>query len=107
MDTKTETKIVNREGFYGILREDYKAHTGFGIINGQRKDFYYTFTKGTKVNFNRTHIKAAAKNPDREILVNYYNGYDTSAAYVPYRAFDMFRLDIVETVTVQETNTKL
>ncbi len=107
MDTKNETKVVNRLGFYGILRQDYMAHTGFGIINGQRKDFYYTFPKGTRVNMNGTQIKMRAKYADRMIRVAYYNGYDTSSAEVPLRMLDVYRLDIVETTTVQETVTKL
>ena len=105
MDTKTQTKVVNREGFYGVLREDYKAHTGFGIIDGQRKDFYHTFPKGTEIRLTRTEVNT--KNLDKTVRVRYFNGYDFSGAPVPLHAFDMFRLEIVETTTSQLTVTKL
>jgi hypothetical protein len=107
MDTKSETKVVNRLGFYGILREDYKSKIAFGLINGQWTDIYHTFQKGTRVNMNQTQIRMRAKYEDHTIRVAYYNGYDTSSGDVPLRMFDVYRLDIVETTTVQETVTKL
>ena len=107
MDTKTETKVTNRLGFYGILREDYKAKIAFALVNGQWKDVFHTFPKGTRVNMNKTQIRMREKYEDHTICVGFYNGYDTSSGDVPLRMFDVYRLDVVETLTVQETVTKL